>query len=187
MKKAIVLAALVLLAVLTLGSCATTRTNKIHSREIRAWLNTHADIVDLNRSEIKFVGYHYETFSGSAPYLTVSLYVRPEHNSHETMIAIRDDFIVFYYNSRRTGRMRLPRLTLNFMLEEDGEMKTMYSVYRSVVSGYYPFDEWFEWWHDESSDGIFILTGYRIRGIPFMRRNIHTEELDIFWISIPVK
>jgi hypothetical protein len=142
----------------------------------------YSDILDTARSKIYLRGKRYYLINSAMPEILLSLYLKPDNNNSKTIIMIRDDLVLFFGNNswEERGRECYPNvITIEFVLEEGGEDKILYRVYRyrePIFPGY----GWFEQWRDNSQDGGFRDLFYDNRGMgsPFMRKNIHNEELD---------
>jgi hypothetical protein len=148
----------------------------MHKREISVELDKYSDILDLTRTKIHFSGRGYY-IGGSLPFISFSLYLKPENNNRETLIAIRDGLITFFNNNlKRRGYGFACGITINFLLEEAGETQYLYNLSRLFSSD----KIWLELWYPliKPINGFTEFNHTLYFGKPLTGRTIHNEELD---------
>lgn len=181
------------LVVLVFGSCEEAIEKSMHNKEIRVELGKYADVLDLERVKIDFIGGAYKFFSSAESRIDMVLYLKPGRSSHETITAVRDGVVAFFDNNfwETRGRYSFPdQVIIDFVVEDDEEMKIIYRAY-TIIDPIYEGYEWFGRWRDDSPDGGFVDIINHIDfkymrnpprssiGEPIMRRTISDEEFDI--------
>jgi len=75
------------------------KKRNVHNQELLAELRKYSNVLDIDRTKIKFAGSGYYFFSSSMPRISLSLYLKHDYNSCEKLIEIRNKLIVFFINN----------------------------------------------------------------------------------------
>jgi hypothetical protein len=147
---------------LTFGSCEQARLRKVHDREIRAELAKYSDILDTAKSEIHLEGGRYYFFNSAQSEILLSLYLNPGNDDRETIVAVRDDLVIFFENNSWETRERYGFQATNGL--SDGGTIRRTAVFRINIC------------REEFTVCMILLAALEP---PFIRKKIHNEELDI--------
>jgi len=138
--KIVEISLVLFVVILVFNSCKESQAKYIHNKELRFKIEEYSDVFDLTRTEIVFSGGRYNFFSSARSSINISLYLRHSHNTRESLIVVRDEFIAFFNNYQEIkGRDRFANwIIINILLEEEGESRNYY---------WFSYDEeWYERW-----------------------------------------